>query len=275
MMSESSEYIIEVEDLALKTGEKYLLKDINWQVKAGEHWLVFGMNGSGKTTLLSILAGYKYKSRGKVQIFNQEYTEDNILAIRSRIGWVSASFFDQIYHDEAVRDIVLSGKFGTVGLDEGLDDEDYKYADRLLDSLNIADKAELPFRFLSKGERQNVLIARAFMGKSEILFLDEPCSGLDIIAREKFLHTIIALAREQNITIVYVTHYTEEILTDVFKQTLLLKDGLCYKQGLTEDIFTAEVLSSFLDQRVQVEKSQPYGYQVTLKEIAEKSVVSM
>lgn len=274
-MSEHGEYVIDVKDLALKTGEKYLLKDINWQVKPGEHWLIFGMNGSGKTTLLSILAGYKYKSWGSVQIFNQEYAEDNILDIRSRIGWVSASFFDQIYHDEAVRDIVLSGKFGTVGLDEGLSDNDYKYADKLLDSLNIADKAELPFKFLSKGERQNVLIARAFMGKAEILFLDEPCSGLDIIAREKFLHTISILAKQEKITIVYVTHYTEEILTDVFKQTLFLKDGLCYKQGATKDLFTSELLSSFLGHAVQVENSTPYGYKVSIKDATEKSVVNI
>ena len=70
-----SDYVIEVNDLELKSGEKYLLKDINWKVRKGEHWLVFGMNGSGKTTLLSILAGFKHKSSGTVKLFGQEFTD--------------------------------------------------------------------------------------------------------------------------------------------------------------------------------------------------------
>ena len=91
------DYVIEVKDLELKSGDKYLLKDINWNVKQGEHWLVFGMNGSGKTTLLSILAGFKHKSGGTVKVFGQEFNEKNILEIRKKIGWISSSFFDQIY----------------------------------------------------------------------------------------------------------------------------------------------------------------------------------
>jgi iron complex transport system ATP-binding protein len=152
------------------------------------------MNGSGKTTLLSILAGFKHKSGGTVRLFGQEFTEENILEIRKRIGWISASFLDQIYKNESVINIVLSGKFGTAGLDTGLTDNDYKLAAVLLKDLGIAEKAELPFKFLSKGERQNVLIARAFMGQPSVLLLDEPCSGLDIVAREKFLQTVMKLA---------------------------------------------------------------------------------
>jgi iron complex transport system ATP-binding protein len=259
-----SDYVIEVNDLELKSGENYLLKDINWKVRKGEHWLVFGMNGSGKTTMLSILAGFKHKSGGTVRLFGQEFTEENILAIRKRIGWISASFFDQIYKNESVINIVLSGKFGTAGLDTGLIDNDYKLAAVLLKDLGIAEKAELPFKFLSKGERQNVLIARAFMEQPSVLLLDEPCSGLDIVAREKFLQTVMKLAERNNITIIYVTHYTEEILDGIFQKTLLLRDGLCYKQGETKELFRTEVMSDFLSQDIVVTENKPYGFKISI-----------
>ena len=67
MMQEDK--IIDVEKLSLKAGYRYLLKDITWQVKPGEHWVVFGMNGSGKTTLLSLLAGYKQATSGRLSVY--------------------------------------------------------------------------------------------------------------------------------------------------------------------------------------------------------------
>lgn len=77
------------------------MNDINWQVKRGEHWLVFGMTDCGKTTLLSILAGFKQPTRGNVRVLGEAYTADNILEMRKKIGWVSSSFFDQIYSRES------------------------------------------------------------------------------------------------------------------------------------------------------------------------------
>ena len=60
-------YVIEVDKVSCKSGYKYLIKDISWKVKSGEHWVVFGMNGSGKTTLLSIIAGFKHYTSGDVR----------------------------------------------------------------------------------------------------------------------------------------------------------------------------------------------------------------
>lgn len=179
--------VIDTENLSLKAGYRYLLNDINWQVKRGEHWLVFGMNGCGKTTLLSILAGFKQPTRGNVRVLGEAYTADNILEMRKKIGWVSSSFFDQIYSREAALDVVLSGKFGTVGLGMNICDTDIKKAKLLLKELHLEGKIYRPFHLMSKGERQNVLIARALIGNPEILMLDEPCTGLDIGAREYLL----------------------------------------------------------------------------------------
>ena len=247
------ETIIETERLCCRTGRRYLIGDISWQVAKGELWCVFGLNGCGKTTLLSIIAGFKQPTGGKLRVFGEAYSGENILAHRRRIGWVSSSFFDQYCHKESALSIVLSGKTGGFGLDETVTAEDIKRAKALLGELRLAERVNHPFGMLSKGERQNVLLARALLASPDILILDEPCSGLDVIAREYVLGTVRDLAENTDITMIYVTHYTEEIL-DIFQQTLMLKNGRQYAQGRTAELFTEERLSDFLDHPVTVQR---------------------
>ena len=89
------ETIIDVKNLSYKAGQRYLIYNINWQVKKGEHWIVFGMNGCGKTTLLSAIAGFNGYTSGSLKVFGEAYTDDNILQNRKRIGFVSSSLFDK------------------------------------------------------------------------------------------------------------------------------------------------------------------------------------
>lgn len=240
------EPIIQTRRLGCRYGSRYLLKDIDWTIHSGEHWLVFGLNGSGKTTLVSILAGYGYFSEGTLSVFGSPYTEDNILAKRQRIGLVSGSFFDRCYTEESVLDIVLSGLTGSLMRDMSITDSDQQQAQALLQTLGILDKEHLPFSMLSKGQRQNVLIARALIADPDILILDEPATGLDVFNRELLLSTIRDLACHTAMTIIYITHYTEEILPE-FDRTLLLKNGRIYRQGTTAELFESAAFSHFLD----------------------------
>lgn len=247
------EYMIEARHISCKIGHRYLLHDITWQVRPGEHWVVFGMNGCGKTTLLSIIAGFQRYTAGELKILGEELTGDNLLALRKRIGWVSSSFFDKCYSRESAVDIVLSGKFGTLGLDEGITLEDRKLAKQLLEELHLEGRVNYTFDMLSKGERQNVLIARALFSRPDILVLDEPCTGLDIYNRQYLFETIDALAARKRLTIIYVTHYAEEI-SALFDRCLLLKNGRIFAQGATEALFRQEILSELLGYSVAIER---------------------
>ena len=89
----SDNYVIECKNLSCRMGKHFLIKDINWKVSPGEHWVVYGMNGSGKTTLLSIIAGFKHYTSGTLKLFGEEYTNENALEMRKKIGFVSGSFF--------------------------------------------------------------------------------------------------------------------------------------------------------------------------------------
>ena len=237
--------IVKAEHLSCQSGRRYLIHDINWEIEKGDHWIVFGMNGCGKTTLLSIIAGFKGETSGKLEVFGEEYNEENIFSHRKRIGWVSSSFFDKYLSWESAMDIVLSGVSGTLSLSKDITDDDVKRAKLLLKKLRLGNKMAQPFALMSKGERQCVLIARALISNPEILILDEPGTGLDIYACEYVLQAIADLAETTDMTIIYVTHYVEEILP-MFDKTILMKDGYIVEQGKTSEMFDNESISRLL-----------------------------
>lgn len=259
------EPIIQVENLCCQSGNRYLLRDITWQVNRGEHWVVFGLNGSGKTTLLSIIAGYKMATEGSLRVFGQPYTAQNILEIRKKIGWVSSSYFDNYYTKESALSIVLSGLCGTLGIDSTVTFDDYIRAKELLREWNLDRKFDLPFSTMSKGERQNVLIARALIASPEILVLDEPGTGLDVVAREQLLRKISKLAENQNMTIIYVTHYPEEILP-VFDHCIILQQGRIVDQGEITDVMASERLSKALNADIIMQYMQDGRMDLRVKE---------
>ena len=237
-----SKEIINVNRLNYKVGKKYLLRDINWKIKRGENWIVFGLNGCGKTTLLSIISGYRGYVQGEVFVFG---TKEITLKERKRIAFVSSSFFDKIYSSEAVLNIVLSGKFATFGVEYDIDDSDLLRAKELLTEFNVGKFIDARYDALSKGERQNVLLARAMMNNAEVLILDEPCSGLDVKARNEMLHKIELWASNPELTVIYVTHHTDEIL-DVFDHMLLMKNSRVYRQCVTEEMLDVQLFDAFI-----------------------------
>lgn len=249
-----AEQIISTSKLCVQSGRRFLLRDINWNVEKGQHWVIFGMNGSGKTTLLSVLAGYRKQTKGSVTILGEEYGEHNNLQLKRKIGWVSSSFFDKVYTNESAIQIVLSGLFGSLGISHLIQDDQIVLAKDILGNLNMGDKIDRPFSMLSKGERQNVLIARALISRPDILLLDEPATGLDVLARETLLSTVEDLAQKTDVTVIYVTHYPEEIL-GIFQHCMLLKHGRCFKKGLTQEVMTSEILSDFLNHPVTARRS--------------------
>lgn len=249
--------VISARKLGCQIGTRFLIKDINWEIEKNSRWIIIGMNGSGKTTLLSILSGYQSYNHGKLMYQGVPYPEQDILQIRKEMGWISNSFFDQVYHYEAVSNILLAGLSGTYGLEEAIvRDADILRAKRLLGYLGLADKFDAPFNWLSKGERQSVLIARALLTNPKILVFDEPMTGLDVLAREKIMRFIEKIAERQQHTMLYVTHHFDEISPQLFDHCLLLKNGQIYKQGLIDEVFRTDVISDFLGMPVELKQGE-------------------
>ena len=231
-----------------------ILNDINWHAKKGEHWAILGLNGSGKTTLLQLLNGYLWPSSGKLVVLGETFGQTAIPELRKRIGWVSSALQQQLNPNDIAENIVLSGKFASIGVWTIPTESEKRQALNLL--IKCGGKELIGFRYgiLSQGQQQIVLIARALMAEPEILILDEPCNGLDLFAKEKLLEDIQRIADEpEGPTMIYVTHHTEEILP-FFTKLLLLKDGTIYKTGKTSELLKPDILNDFYGKSVQTMK---------------------
>lgn len=252
------EEIISLDNVSYIRNGKYILKDVNWHVNRGEHWVILGPNGSGKTTTLNMVNGYIFPSQGHVKVLEFEFGHSSIIELRKRIGWVSSALSQFIPTNDYPLHIVLSGKFASLGLWEKVDDDDIARANEILDLLKIRHLAERKYGMLSQGEKQKVLIGRALMNHPDIIIFDEAFNGLDIFARHDMEITINELA-EGNITFILVTHNTDEILP-VFGKALLLKDGQVHSQGDIDDMIQYDNLSDFYGANVDVFKHKDRFY---------------
>ncbi|GAB7387630.1 ABC transporter ATP-binding protein [Bacillaceae bacterium] len=245
--------VIAVKDVFLRRDQRTILENITWSIFPGEHWALIGLNGSGKTSLLNMISGYLWPSKGTIQVLGRKFGECDLREVRKAIGTVSSAIQELLHRGDHVLDVVITGKYAALTLYEGVDEEDGKKALRLLDDFGCAHLAGRPYAVLSHGEKQKVLIARALMAEPELLVLDEPCTGLDLYAREKLLQDIQNLSRKANPpTIIYVTHHIEEIVPAI-THAMLLRDGRIVSAGPKREVLTDKNLSETFQIPVHVE----------------------
>jgi iron complex transport system ATP-binding protein len=224
-------------------------------VERGQHWVILGANGSGKTSLLSALTGYLMPSQGEIRIGAARFGADDWREVRRSVGLVSSSLGHRIEPDQTARDVILSGRDAQINFWRRARAAEERQAARVLRHVRAVHLAERPWRYLSQGERQRVLIGRALMARLRLLFLDEPCAGLDPVAREDFLKFLGLLARGPHApTLVLVTHHVEEIVP-LFTHVLLLSRGRTLAAGPKTSVLTSARLSATFGAPVKVRRS--------------------
>lgn len=248
--------MITIDSLSLKLNPEQspILEDINWKIGNGERWILFGRNGCGKTKLLEVITGYRRPSSGNISRFGHPSLGYDIRSVRKKIGYLSSPLREKIHPKERAVDLVVSGFFATAGLYDNTDKELFARAEVLLEGASLLHRKDDLFSHFSEGEKQKLLLARALINKPELLILDEPCSGLDIAAREELLATLETLISEEkthNTAIIYVTHHIEEI-TPLFQSVLMLKKGKEFCRGRVEEVITEENLSQLFGLKVTV-----------------------
>lgn len=245
--------IAQLKNVSWKRDSSFILKNINWTIQPGEHWSIVGLNGSGKTSLLKIISAYLLPSEGEVTILGKKFGSSDLRELRKSIGWVSSSLLENLYSGDSVNDIIISGKFASIGLYDQPEKSDFDRSEELLYQFGSSDLNNRYYYSLSQGEKQKILLARALMGSPKLLIFDEPCTGLDIFARENFLSLIELISIAQNApSLLYVSHHLEEILS-IFNHTMLLKQGSIHSSGKTEDVLTGQNLSEFYDRQIDLE----------------------
>jgi iron complex transport system ATP-binding protein len=235
--------ILSVSNLQIQRGDTVILRDVNWTVESGQHWVILGANGSGKTSLLSALTGYLTPTDGTIDLFGQRFGETDWRELRKGVGLVSSSIRQMIPEAEPSLETVISGKYAMIDLWVKTTPDDQARARSLLAQIECAALAKRPWEFLSQGERQRILIGRALMSKPTLLILDEPCAGLDPAAREHFLQFLQRLGSGKSApTLVFVTHHVEEIMP-VFSHILVLKKGRVLASDEKRAVLNSKTLS--------------------------------
>lgn len=235
--------VLSVENLRIVRDGTVILDDVNWRVARGEHWVMLGANGSGKTSLLSALTGYLMPTGGEISLLGETYGESDWRELRKKIGLVSSSVRQMMADEEPALETVASGKYAMIDFWGTLTRAEKLQARKLLRSVECEYLAARPWRVLSQGERQRVLIGRALMAKPRVLILDEPCAGLDPAAREHFLQFIQRLGAQKNSpTLILVTHHVEEIMP-VFSHVLMLENGRVLVAGKKSAVMNSKNLS--------------------------------
>ena len=242
-MKRKPETVLAVCGLHIRRGKTTILHSVSWSVERGQHWAILGANGSGKTSLLSALTGYLTPSGGEIAVLGRRYGRTDWRELRKQIGLVSSSVRQMMAESEPALETIISGKHAMIDFQGRITRADRTRASRILKQIECDYLAERPWAFLSQGERQRVLIGRALMARPPLLILDEPCAGLDPVAREHFLQFLDRLGRKESApTLVLVTHHVEEIMP-VFSHALLLKAGQVLAAGKKEDVLRSQVLS--------------------------------
>ena len=244
--------VLEVTGLRVERGNTTILRHVDWRVARGEHWVILGANGSGKTSLLKALTGFLSPTDGEFSVLGRRYGAADWRELRLHIGVVTSAFTASIPLSEVTLDTVISGKYAQLDLWHAGTRADRVSALRLLRSVGLARIAHREWAYLSQGERQRVLIARALMAHPQLLILDEPCAGLDPVAREKFLRFLEKLARRRRgPALVLVTHHVEEI-TPAFTHALMLRTGRVVAAGPRAEVLTSAHLSATFRARLRL-----------------------
>lgn len=233
-----------------------LLAGVDWVVGAAERWAVLGPNGSGKTTLLKVAGMQLLPTSGEVDVLGERYGRCDARALRRRVAFVSGALTRTLRPTVTAHDVVVTGRTGALEpWWHQYDDADHAEADRLLADAGVRADPGQPFGSLSEGERQHVLLARALMGRPELLLFDEPAAGLDLGARERLVGRLAALAADPGSPPqVLVTHHVEEIPPGTTHGALVSR-GRLVCAGPIDDVLVSSAVSACFGISVVVSRS--------------------
>jgi len=207
------ETILALQDVTISYQGKTILDSVNWKLKAGERWLLKGANGSGKSTLISLLIGENPQAYSQnIWLFGRKRgTGESIWDIKKPTGFVAPELTRFFPSNQTCRKVILSGLFDTMGLFKKVSAEEEELALKWMKVFELESLANQPIHRISLDQQRWALLARALIKKPRLLILDEASQGLDLAQRKLFTDTIQKLCELSNISLIFVSHYPEDV----------------------------------------------------------------
>lgn len=231
--------VFNLENISVYINRKLVLKNIFWKMRKGENWQIYGENGSGKSTFLRLLAGDECAAHGgKLEFISNN---ENIIRLedkRRRIKLVSDLSQTKNDYPLSGLELVLSGIENSIGIYRHFSEDEIRKAGSMirlfLPEFNPDEIGNASIRRLSTGQLRRLFLARALMGRPEILLLDEPFTGLDAESRSQIINALCMLWKKEKSSpqIIMVSHYQEDIPPFINRRAAIINGALiCHDQS--------------------------------------------
>jgi len=241
--------LVRFEKVSLGYGRRPLLTDLDFRIRAGDFLGLVGPNGSGKTTILRALLGTLPPLGGTIEI-----------APEVSFGYVPQREQIDARYPLQVLDVVLMGRYHRVGLGRRPGRPDRDAAMEALGRVGMAEMARRHIGGLSGGQKQRALLARALVGEPTVLILDEPTTGLDLVATTQILGLIRELYEQDRLTVLMVSHALNEVANYVDQIGLLVNGQLRF--GPVDEVLTERSLRDLYG--IPVEVASFSGHRIVL-----------
>ncbi len=232
--------LVSFDRVTLGYGRRAVLTGLTFDILEGDFLGMVGPNGAGKTTILRAILG------------TLEPLEGSVARVPGlRFGYVPQR--DQVDYNFPLKviDVVLMGRYDRVGLGRRPSAEDRSRALEALEHVGIPDLANRPITALSGGQKQRTLIARALVGQPNVLVLDEPTTGMDLVSTTQILGLVRELHERDGLTVLMVSHALNEVANYVERIALVVQGS--FRIGSVDQIMNERTLSDMYGIPVDVE----------------------
>ena len=241
--------LITFDHATLGYGRRVVLSDISFDIPAGDFLGLVGPNGAGKTTILRAILGTLVPQEGTVT-----------KAAGLRFGYVPQRDSVDYGFPLKVLDVVMMGRYDRIGLFRRPSKEDRRLACAALDHVGMGHLADQQLSALSGGQKQRALIARALVGDPNVLVLDEPTSGMDLVSTTQILGLVRELHERDKLTVLMVSHALNEVANYVDRIALVVERG--FRIGTVAEIMTEETLT--LMYGIPVDVDEMHGHRIVV-----------